>query len=174
MQCNQSLDPTVFQENRLPPHALFTQQQAVKEISLNGDWHFSYFEAPSEATPHFLDSAQLPAMEHIEVPSHLPLKGYGVAQYTNTVYPWDGLHAIRPPAIPDLNPTGCYAKTVTITDEYLENDILIRFDGVDSSVYLYVNGRYVGYKEDSFSPGEFLISPFLKRGENLISVMVLR
>lgn len=174
MQCNQSLDPTVFQENRLPPHALFTQQQAVKEISLNGDWHFSYFEAPSEATPHFLDSTQLSAMERIEVPSHFPLKGYGVAQYTNTVYPWDGLHAIRPPAIPDLNPTGCYAKTVTITDEYLENDILIRFDGVDSAMYLYVNGRYVGYKEDSFSPGEFLISPFLKRGENLISVMVLR
>jgi beta-galactosidase len=174
MQCKQSLDPTVFQENRLPAHALFAKSEAVKEISLDGVWNFSYFETPEEATSDFLDIALLNNMQSIEVPSHFALQGYGVAQYTNTVYPWDGLHAIRPPAIPDLNPTGCYAKIIPFSREDLEKDIIIRFDGVDSALYLYVNGTYVGYKEDSFSPGEYFISPFLREGENVISVMVLR
>ncbi len=174
MQFEQSIDPTVFQENRLFAHALFEKQDVVKNFSLDGTWKFSYFDTPGEATSDFLNITQLTDMQSIEVPSHFPLQGYGVAQYTNTVYPWDGLHAIRPPALPDQNPTGCYAKIVIISGEDLEKEISIRFDGVDSALYLYVNGNYVGYKEDSFSPGEFLISPFLEKGENLISVMVLR
>jgi len=174
MQFGQSLDPTVFQENRLPAHALFSQQSAVRELSLDGTWHFSYYDSPQEATPLFLERKHMAEMQSIEVPAHFPLQGYGVAQYTNTVYPWDGLNAIRPPEIPRQNPTGCYAKLITIADEAKDKDIILRFDGVDSALYLYVNGEYVGYKEDSFSPGEFLISPYVKVGENLISVMVMR
>lgn len=174
MNYTQSLDPTICEENRLPPHALFLSQSSVKEHSLNGRWHLSYFNSPNEATDEFLSIEHIERMETINVPSHLPLEGFGTPQYTNTIYPWDGLHAIRPPEIPNINPTGCYAKIISITNEMLEKDLILRFDGVDSALYLYVNGTYVGYKEDSFSPGEFLINSYVHEGENLISVMNLR
>ena len=174
MQFEQSLDPTIFQENRLPARALFNKQSAVREVSLDGSWHFSYYDSPQEAKPLFLEKEHIHEMQSITVPAHFSLQGYGVPQYTNTVYPWDGLNAIRPPHIPEQNPTGCYAKLYTVTPKEMEKDLILRFDGVDSALYLYVNGEYVGYKEDSFSPGEFLISPYVHVGENLISVMVLR
>lgn len=174
MQFQQSLDPVIFQENRLPPRSLFSSQSAVRELSLDGSWHFSYFDTPQEATSLFLEKEHVSTMRSIEVPSHQPLQGYGVPQYTNTVYPWDGLNSIHPPAIPLQNPTGCYAKVISISSEELKRDLILRFDGVDSALYLYVNGEYVGYKEDSFSPGEFLITPYVHEGENLISAMVLR
>ncbi len=174
MNYTQSLDPNIFQENRLPPHSLFLSQSSVKEYSLNGSWHIRYFNNPAEATDEFLFKEHIEEMESITVPSHLPLEGFGVPQYTNTIYPWDGLHEIRPPEIPEINPTACYAKIISITDEMLEKDLILRFDGVDSALYLYVNGTYVGYKEDSFTPGEFLITQFLHEGKNLISVMNLR
>lgn len=174
MQAEQSHDPTLFQENRLPAHALFARQSAVREVCLDGKWHFAYYDSPQEATTLFLKKKHIAEMQSIEVPAHFPLQGYGIPQYTNTVYPWDGLDAIRPPHIPKLNPTGCYARLVTLEAQDMHKDIILRFDGVDSALYLYVNGKYVGYKEDTFSPGEFLVSPFLNIGENLISVMVLR
>ena len=174
MQFQQSLDPTIFQENRLPARSLFSSQSSVRELSLDGRWHFSYFDSPQQATPLFLKKEHLPKMQSIEVPSHWTLQGYGVPQYTNTIYPWDGLDAIHPPHIPEQNPTGCYAKLMSLTEEDLEKDLIIRFDGVDSALYLYVNGEYVGYKEDSFSAGEFLINDYVSEGENLISAMVLR
>ncbi len=174
MQFDQSLDPSVFQENRLPARALFSKQSAVREISLDGTWHFSYYDTPQKATSLFLKKKHIAEMQSIEVPAHFPLQGYGVAQYTNTVYPWDGINAIHPPEVPKQNPTGCYAKIYTVTPEEIEKDLILRFDGVDSALYLYVNGEYVGYKEDSFSPGEFLISPYVHDGENLISMMVVR
>ncbi|MGB4407842.1 MAG: glycoside hydrolase family 2 TIM barrel-domain containing protein [Sphaerochaeta sp.] len=174
MQAEQSLDPTVFQENRLPVHTLFSSHSAVREVSLNGTWHFCYYDSPQEATSLFLKQKHIAQMQSIKVPAHFPLQGYGVAQYTNTVYPWDGLDAIRPPEIPGQNPTGCYAKVYAVSREEMDKDLILRFDGVDSALYLYVNGEYVGYKEDSFSPGEFLISPYVHEGDNLISAMVLR
>ncbi|MDY0289121.1 MAG: glycoside hydrolase family 2 TIM barrel-domain containing protein [Sphaerochaeta sp.] len=174
MQALQSLDPTIFQENRLPARTLFARQRAVRELCLDGRWHFSYYDNPQEATTLFLDKGRLSEMQSIEVPSHWTLQGFGVPQYTNTIYPWDGLDAIHPPQIPEQNPTGCYARTLTLGEEDLDKDLILRFDGVDSALYLYVNGEYVGYKEDSFSPGEFLINAYVSEGENLISAMVLR
>ncbi|NCB01505.1 MAG: DUF4981 domain-containing protein [Spirochaetia bacterium] len=174
MNYTQSTDPTIFEENRLPGHSLFSAHKGVKETSLNGSWYFSYASHPKEATSQFLEIEQVEQMETIPVPSHFSLQGYGSPQYTNTMYPWDGLSQIRPPQIPEDNPTGCYAKIIDISLQQLQQDIIIRFDGVDSAMYLYVNGAYVGYKEDSFSPGEFLITPYLVEGKNLISVMNLR
>ena len=174
MNYRQSLDPIIFEENRLSAHALFSSQMSVTEHSLNGPWRIRYFNSPNEATTEFLEIKKIESMDSIIVPSHLPLQGFGTPQYTNTIYPWDGLSEIRPPSIPEENPTGCYAKIVNISREVLEKDLIIRFDGVDSAYYLYVNGKYVGYKEDSFSSGEFLITPFVHEGENLISVMNLR
>lgn len=111
MQFQQSLDPTIFQENRLPARSLFASQSSVRELSLDGSWHFSYFDSPQEATDLFLMSEHVAEMDSIEVPSHWTLQGYGVPQYTNTIYPWDGLEAIRPPTyrnrIPPAAMQGC-------------------------------------------------------------------
>ncbi len=174
MNSTQSSNPEIFEENRLSAHSLFESHTAIKEISLDGSWYFSYFDNPDDASRQFLEIESVTDMDSILVPSHFTLQGYGSPQYTNTIYPWDGLSSIRPPEIPKENPTGCYAKVITLTQEQLDKDLIIRFDGVDSALYLYVNGTYVGYKEDSFSPGEYLITPFLHEGENLLSAMVLR
>ena len=174
MNYTQSLDPRIFKEHTINSHALFSSHASVEEYNLDGSWRFRYFSNPNEATNDFLEIDKVEEMDQIIVPSHFPLQGYGTPQYTNTIYPWDGLSEIRPPNIPKDNPTGCYAKIITLEEKELEKDIIIRFDGVDSAYYLYVNGEYVGYREDSFSSGEFLITPFLRPGENLISVMNLR
>ncbi|MDA3823701.1 MAG: hypothetical protein PF450_13975, partial [Bacteroidales bacterium] len=174
MNYRQITDPTICEENSLTPHSLFASHSSVIQQSLNGPWRIRYFNSPEEATTEFLEKDAIAQMDHIIVPSHLPLQGFGIPQYTNTIYPWDGLSEIRPPKIPKHNPTGCYAKIVNISKEVLDKDLIIRFDGVDSAYALYVNGNYIGYREDSFSPGEFLITPFVHEGENLISVMNVR
>ncbi|AEV30049.1 beta-galactosidase/beta-glucuronidase [Sphaerochaeta pleomorpha str. Grapes] len=167
-------DPEVFQINRVPAHADFVSE-ACKSISLDGTWHFLSFFRPEEADTTFLDPAKLDTMGTIEVPGHLQLQGHGLLQYTNTMYSWDGKENIVPPQIPThQNLTGCYARTIQISRSQLEKEIRIRFEGSESNVILYVNGIFVGYSEDSFTPSEFCITNQLKEGDNLISVMVTR
>lgn len=167
-------DPEIFQINRVPAHADFVSE-ACKSISLDGTWHFLSFARPEEADTTFLDPAKLETMGTITVPGHLQLQGHGLLQYTNTMYTWDGKENIVPPQIPTHeNLTGCYAKTIRISPSQLGKEIRIRFDGAESNVILYVNGTFVGYSEDSFTPSEFCITSQLKEGDNLISVMVTR
>ena len=104
------------------------------------------------------------------------MQGYGVPAYVNTQYPWDGLEEVRPGQIPQVyNPVGCYVRYFSLPEEMKEGPVFISFHGVESGLALWLNGFYVGYSEDSFTPSEFDLSPYVNRDkENKLAVMVFR
>ncbi|CAI0732942.1 Beta-galactosidase [Serratia quinivorans] len=137
---------------------------------LNGDWQFSYFDKP-EAVPDSWLQQDLADADTLAVPSNWQLAGYDAPIYTNVRYPIP----VDPPRVPEHNPTGCYSRQFTVDPVWLaEGQTRIIFDGVNSAFYLWCNGHWVGYSQDSRLPAEFDLSPWLQAGENRLAVMVLR
>lgn len=137
---------------------------------LNGDWQFSYFGSP-QAVPDGWLQQDLADADTLAVPSNWQLAGYDAPIYTNVRYPIP----VDPPRVPEQNPTGCYSRQFTVDPAWLaEGQTRIIFDGVNSAFYLWCNGHWVGYSQDSRLPAEFDLSPWLHAGENRLAVMVLR
>lgn len=137
---------------------------------LNGDWQFSYFDKPEAAHDSWLQQ-DLADADTLAVPSNWQLAGYDAPIYTNVRYPIP----VDPPRVPEHNPTGCYSRQFTVDPVWLaEGQTRIIFDGVNSAFYLWCNGHWVGYSQDSRLPAEFDLSPWLQAGENRLAVMVLR
>lgn len=177
-------DVNVFAVNRMPAHSDHLFYETVDEAKsagpmplrhdLNGNWKFTYSVNPNIRPEHFyqLDFNCL-GWGDITVPGHIQLQGYGKPQYVNTMYPWDGHNEIRPPEIPtDHNPVGSYVKMFTVPENMENKPVYISFQGVESAFYVWVNGEFVGYSEDSFTPAEFELTPFLTDGENKLAVEV--
>ncbi|CAI0774226.1 beta-galactosidase [Serratia entomophila] len=160
-----------------PPFASWRDEAAARDDapsgsrqSLNGDWHFSYFPRP-QAVPESWLQQDLPDAGHLTVPANWQLAGYDAPIYTNVRYPIP----VDPPQVPEDNPTGCYSRTFSVSDGWLAaGQTRIIFDGVNSAFYLWCNGHWVGYSQDSRLPAEFDLSPWLQAGENRLAVMVLR
>jgi beta-galactosidase len=177
-------DLNVFAVNRLPAHSdhmyYETREQAKSSgpmgmrHDLNGNWKFSYSVNPDNRPERFYEQDfNCSGWENITVPGHIQLQGYGKPQYVNTMYPWDGLNEIRPPEIPqDHNPVGSYVKMFTVPENMINKPVYISFQGVESAFYVWLNGEFVGYSEDSFTPAEFNLTPFLTEGENKLAVEV--
>jgi beta-galactosidase len=177
-------DVSVFAVNRQPAHSdhryYETKEEAeavapmVLRHGLNGSWKFSYAVNPHSRAERFYQlDYECGGWGHIEVPGHIQLQGYGKPQYVNTMYPWDGHNDIRPPAIPeDHNPVGSYVLHFTLPDHMKRRPVYISFQGVESAFYVWLNGEFVGYSEDSFTPAEFDLRPFLREGENKLAVEV--
>ena len=112
----------------------------------------------------------------IRVPAHIQMEGYGVPQYVNTQYPWDGSEEVRPGEIPeDFNPVASYVKYFRLPENMKKGPVFISFQGVESGFALWLNGTYIGYSEDSFTPSEFDLSEVIDReGENKLAVQVFR
>jgi beta-galactosidase len=142
--------------------------------SLNGNWKFHYAINPSNRPESFYKlNFDCDSWDDIKVPGHIQLQGYGKPQYVNTMYPWDGINDIRPPEIPtDHNPVGSYVKYFHVPENMQERPVYVSFQGVESAFYLWLNGKFVGYSEDSFTPAEFELTPFLQEGENKLAVEV--
>ena len=103
------------------------------------------------------------------------MEGYDVPQYANVQYPWDGREEIWTDQVPEeFNPVASYVKYVTLPEDFIKKGIYISFQGVESGFALWVNGSYVGYSEDSFTPSEFDLTPYWKDGENKIAVQVFK
>ncbi|MGM0877918.1 MAG: glycoside hydrolase family 2 TIM barrel-domain containing protein [Bacillota bacterium] len=177
-------DLNVFAVNRLPAHSDHVYYETMEEAKsaapmklryeLNGNWKFNYAVNPQNRPEHFyrLDF-KCEGWGDIEVPGHIQLQGYGKPQYVNTMYPWDGHNEIRPPEIPtDHNPVGSYVKYFNIPNHMQNKSVYISFQGVESAFYVWLNGEFVGYSEDSFTPAEFELSPYLKEAENKLAVEV--
>jgi len=179
-------DPTKFEENRLPAHSDHFFYENTKDVicgenmplkqSLNGIWKFKYsgnlFERPED---FYLEEADLSNFDDILVPSHIEMSGYDRKHYTNVNYPWDGSEELFPPEISkDYAPVGSYVKDVRIEKDLLNKPLFISFQGVEIAFRLFVNGRYVGYSEDSFTPAEFEITSFAHKGKNRIAVEVYK
>ncbi|MGO4545632.1 glycoside hydrolase family 2 TIM barrel-domain containing protein [Paenibacillus sp. 2TAB23] len=177
-------DVSVFAVNRLPAHSdhryYETLEEAEKEApmalrhSLNGSWKFAYSVKPADRPALFHEADyDCNGWSSIEVPGHIQLQGFGKPQYVNTMYPWDGHNEIRPPAIPeDHNPVGSYVKYFSVPGNMQGKPVYLSFQGVESAFYLWLNGQFVGYSEDSFTPSAFDLTPFLVEGENKLAVEV--
>jgi beta-galactosidase len=146
--------------------------------SLNGIWKMHWCGDPARRPkdffkPGFDDSE----WNTIDVPSCVETRGFGVPGYTNINYP----HKMDQPRIRDVvtgaadyNPVSSYRTVFTVPESWNGRDIILRFDGVYSAYHVWVNGKQVGYSEDSKLPGEFDITSFVKRGDNLLAVEVFR
>lgn len=143
------------------------------QLSLNGDWQFQLFSKPEAVPeafiqPHFDDADWL----KIAVPSNWQLQPKVVDNpiYTNIQYPFPD----KPPCVPEDNPTGCYRTIFNLPEHWLQRQVRINFDGVNSAFHLWCNGRWVGYAQDSRVAAEFDLSDFVHGGDNQLAVMVLR
>ncbi|MBQ2316848.1 MAG: beta-galactosidase, partial [Lachnospiraceae bacterium] len=179
-------NPEIFEQNRLAAHSdhdYYRTSEAEKagesdfRYLLNGIWKFSYAKNYASSIQSFFESDyDCRPWDEIRVPSHIQTEGYGVPSYVNTQYPWDGKEAVEPGEIPTIfNPVASYTKYFTLPSDWTEGPVYISFQGVESGFALWLNGQYVGYSEDSFTPSEFDLTPFIHRdGENKLSVMVFR
>ncbi len=154
--------------------AAMTPEEPVTpyRVSLNGNWKYMWNGSPDDRPrdffkPGFDDSAWYT----IDVPSCVEMRGYGIPIYTNIRYP----HIRKPPFIgTEYNPVSSYRTSFDIPEKWDGRPVFVRFDGVYSAFYLWVNGKYVGYSEDSKLPAEFNLTRYLKNGKNDMAVEVYR
>ena len=171
-------DPRVFAVNRLDAHSDHTWYTEAGDLrqSLDGAWRFAYSASPAARPADFWQpDASLDGFDEIAVPGHIEMQGYGQIQYINTMYPWDGRHALRPPHIAwDDTPVGSYVKTFTLDQALQGKRVCVSFQGVERAFYCWCNGHFVGYSEDSFTPADFDLTAFLQPGENRLCVEVYK
>lgn len=152
-------NPKSTSENRLNARSWYIPEGSCKQIMLNGEWRFAFFENGDRA-------GNIEEWETIEVPSCWQLKGYENPNYTNINYPFP----CDPPYVPDINPTGVYERSFQIEDGSLETYFV--FEGVSSEAELYINGKYVGRTQGSRLTAEFDITEFVSSGTNTARVYV--
>ncbi len=177
-------DPTIFAVNREVAHSAHNfytnlakaEQFAPMDLiqSLNGNWHFLYAKKPGDVPSGFYQKDfPVQAWDSMIVPGHIALNGYDKPQYANVVFPWDGDYDYLPGDITkDDDPTACYVKDFFISPALCGKKTYICFDGVEVAFAVWINGQFVGYSEDSFTPSEFEITPYLAEGVNRIAVEV--
>lgn len=178
-------DPQFFRENRLAAHSDHRFYASETELmrkkssyvySLNGFWKFSYARNYESSIKGFecMDYS-CRDWEEIRVPAHIQMEGYDAPQYANTQYPWEGRESIRPGQIPEhFNPTASYVKYFAVPEHMKGKRIFVSFQGAESGIALWLNGQYVGYSEDSFTPSEFELTPYLTEGENKLAAQVYK
>jgi beta-galactosidase len=181
-------NPEIFQVNRMEAHATLMPFDSVEEalegnrqvskhyMNLNGDWKFNFAETPEKRIRDFYKKDfDCSGWNSIKVPGHWQLQGYDYPQYTNVRYPWENTEPLEPPFAPVIyNPVGSYVRTFAIPESWKDKPVYISFQGVESAFYVWVNGDLVGYSEDTFTPAEFDITPYLLDGENKLAVEVYR
>jgi len=171
-------NPEVFAVNRQEAHSDHTFCCDGKSLrqSLNGTWKFSYAENPELREVEFYrEDYKTDNFADIQVPGHIQLQGYGKCQYVNMMYPWDGRETVVPPNVPvKENPVGSYVTYFDLDEGLLGKDVYLSFQGAESAIYVWVNGEFVGYSEDTFTPSEFLITPYVKEKGNKLAVEVYK
>ena len=180
--------PDVFQVNRLPAHAtsmpyadetsarLGDRTASPYYFSLNGTWKFHLAANPSQRdTSFYKDTADISSLGNIQVPGNWQTQGYDYPIYTNFTYPWTGYENPPPPQAPTVyNPVGSYRREFTVPGSWNGRQVFLSFQGIGSAFYVWMNGNYIGYGEDSFTPKEYDITKYLRTGTNNISVEVYR
>ncbi|WP_125763917.1 glycoside hydrolase family 2 TIM barrel-domain containing protein [Levilactobacillus mulengensis] len=190
-------DPQTFRINQLPAHsdhrgyatvAEAAAQQSSLVQSLDGTWEFAFAKDPQHRPVGFYEpDYDRSDFDRLAVPGHIELAGYGQIQYINTAYPWEGKHYRRPAysmgadrpekgmfSTDPENTVGAYVKHFTLNSELEDQRVSIEFDGVEQAMYLWLNGHFVGYAEDSFSRAEFDMTPYLQDGDNVLAVEVFK
>ena len=178
-------DPKFFKENCMAAHsdhvtykneAEAVEQNSSFRLSLDGIWKFHYAKNDAQTIPGFeAEDYNCRPWDDIRVPAHIQMEGYDIPQYANIQYPWDGREDVWRDAVPtDFNPVASYVKYFTLPEGFVKNGLYISFQGVESGFALWLNGSYVGYSEDSFTPSEFDLTPYVKEGENKLALKVFK
>ena len=178
-------NPEIFQINREEPTATFYSYKSSSKAlvnddwknssyykSLNGNWHFNYSaDIKSRPKKFYENNYDFSNWDLLEIPSNWELKGYGIPFYTNIKY----MFPANPPFIPhDQNNNGSFIKLFDIPAEWSGKEIYLHFEGVSGAMYIWINGKNVGYSEGSKTPAEFKITDYLVKGQNKLSVQVMR
>ena len=178
-------DPQYFKDGRMDAHSDHTyyrdgEEAKEKETSfrydLNGIWKFHYARNYGSAIPGFeKEEYCCKDWDDIRVPAHIQMEGYDAPQYANVQYPWEGHEDIHPGEIPEhFNPVASYVKYFEVPEEMQGKRLFISFQGAESGIALWLNGHFVGYSEDSFTPSEFELTEYVKEGENKLAAQVFK
>ena len=182
-------NPEINAVNRAPMHTNYfafenadAARKAVKEqsanyMTLNGTWKFNWVkDADSRPTDFWKTGFNDKGWDDLQVPAVWELNGYGDPIYVNVGYAWRNQFKNNPPEVPtENNHVGSYRREITVPASWSGKDIIAHFGSVTSNMYLWVNGRFVGYSEDSKLEAEFDLTPYLKPGQkNLIAFQVFR
>ena len=179
------LDPAVFAENRLPAHSDHLAFGSLAELAagesslrlpLDGVWSFHYAKNIQAAPEGFwrtdYDTA---GWDTIRVPAHIQMEGHDRPAYVNTQYPWDAQEELLPGQVPAFfNPVADYVTEFTLPERFHGLQVNISFQGVESGFALWLNGTYLGYSEDSFTPSDFALDGALREGRNKLAVRVFK
>ena len=178
-------DPQYFKDGRMDAHSDHTyyrdgEEAKEKETSfrydLNGIWKFHYARNYGSAIPEFEKTEYCcKDWDDIRVPAHIQMEGYDVPQYANLKYPWEVHEDIHPGEITEhFNPVARYVKYFEVPEEMQGKRLFISFQGAESGIALWLNGHFVGYSEDSFTPSEFELTEYVKEGENKLAAQVFK
>lgn len=190
-------DPQVFRVGQLPAHSDHKIYASVEEMErqesslcqcLNGTWQFAYSKNPMSRPEAFYQTDYDAAgFGEIQVPCHIEMAGYDKIHYINTLYPWEGKVYRRPAyalgkdkteegsfSEAEYNPVGSYRRTFDLDEGLRGKRVCIRFEGAEQATYVWLNGQFVGYAEDSFTPSEFDLTPYIKESGNLLAVEVYK
>ena len=178
-------DPAVFQVNRLSAHSDHTcfasEEEILRQASslrqdLDGQWLLRWSKAPGSRPAGFWTKGfDDTGFDTVRVPGHLELQGYGQIQYINKLYPWDGHAELRPPHIDwDNDPVGSYVRYFDLEPGLKGKRVCISFQGVEKAFYVWLNGQFVGYSEDTFTPSDFDLTPYIKETGNRLCVEVYK
>lgn len=199
--CHFGLSQTVFGENRSIPYwqdiqtvcvnreeprsAFMTysnKEQAMTgkyEASpyyrlLNGTWKFYYVDSYKQLPGNITDAnIDLSTWKDIKVPGNWEMQGFGTAIYTNIPYEFQPKNP-QPPLLPETNPVGIYRRDIEIPADWSNRNIYLHIAGAKSGCYVYLNGKEVGYNEDSKNPAEYLINDYIKEGKNVLTLKIFR
>lgn len=171
----------IFEENKLAPRASFfafenpeisDKKDSKWYFDLNGEWKFNWVKNPKKRPTTFQNiDFNDSDWKTIPVPANWEVEGYGNPIYLDERYPFT---TKWPNAPTDYNPVGTYRKEITLTKEFLSQDIVLHFAAAKSAMYVYINGKYVGYSQGSKTPAEFNITKYLNAGKNLIALQLFR
>lgn len=162
-------NPEIFKINRLEARSTSmsygSREEAMDNQRKEADRISDYYEVNHDRE----------GWSKIEVPGHWQLQGYDYTQYVNIQYPWNGKETVKEGFAPvEYNPVGYYHREFEVNKSWDDQPVFISFQGVESAFYLYINGMFVGYSEDSFTPADFDLTPYLKKEINTIDVEVFR
>ena len=188
-------NPEVFKVNQLAPHSDHSYYLDYSDMkkeknplfqSLNGQWEFAYSKNVKSRPVNFYEETfDASGFDKIMVPGHIELAGYDKIRYINTMYPWEGkeyhrgAYSMEATGVErgmfseaEYNPVGSYIKYFDMDKSMCGKRIHICFEGVEEAMYLWLNGQFVGYAEDSFTPSEFDLTPYIKETGNVLAVQV--
>ncbi|WP_137597844.1 glycoside hydrolase family 2 TIM barrel-domain containing protein [Paucilactobacillus kaifaensis] len=189
-------DPTVFRVGQSPAHSDHHYFQSVDEVtknnssyeqSLDGQWQFNFAANPMKRIKNFYDpNFNSTKFDQIKVPEHIEMAGYSQIHYINTLYAWEGKVYRRPAFTIDSdeqagsfstgvdNEVGQYIKHFDLEPTLRNQTVSICFEGVEKAMYVWLNGHFIGYAEDSFTPSEFDLTPYIQPTDNVLAVEVFK